>query len=148
MFLQRELVLSSHEILDSNREAADLSALASTSFCRTDISSESATTLLKSYTDGYKSGNEAIQRSDDITVDSTVAGKRRIKFPVPVDNDQKTDDSSTSQQLCPSKPSDGASFSGKQIPSRPSSVASWSLPSEVENCEKSRKVKNFSSLLL
>ncbi|WOH00610.1 hypothetical protein DCAR_0519978 [Daucus carota subsp. sativus] len=136
--LKRDLVLCSHEVLDSNREAASLSALACVSFYQTDVSSESATTLLKSYTDGCKSGNEAIQKSDDITVDSTVAGKSRTKFHVPVDNDQKTDDSSTSQQPCPSKPSDGASFSGKQIPSRPS-VPSWSFPSDVENCANYRK---------
>ncbi|KAL8125233.1 uncharacterized protein LOC141720352 isoform X1 [Apium graveolens] len=137
--LKRELVLCSHEILASNREAASMSALACSSFCQTDVSSESATTLLKSCTDGYKSGIEAIQRSDDITVDSTVAGKSRMKLQVTVDNDQKTDDSSTSQQLFPSKPSDGASFSGKQIPSRPSSVASWSLPSEAEISAKYMK---------
>ncbi|KAK1384155.1 hypothetical protein POM88_021890 [Heracleum sosnowskyi] len=96
--LKRELVLCSHEILASNREAVALSALTCSSLCPTDVSSESATTSLKGYTDDYKSGNEAIQRSDDITVDSTIAGKRRIKFPVSMDNDQKTDDSSTSQQ--------------------------------------------------
>ncbi|KAK1403744.1 hypothetical protein POM88_003349 [Heracleum sosnowskyi] len=96
--LKRELVLCSHEILASNREVVALSALTCSSLCPTDVSSESATTSLKGYTDDYKSGNEAIQRSDDITVDSTIAGKRRIKFPVSMDNDQKTDDSSTSQQ--------------------------------------------------
>lgn len=145
--LQRELVLCSHEILASNRDAFALSALTCSSLCPTDVSSESATTSLKGYTDDYKSGNEVIQRSDDITVDSTVAGKRRIKLLVSMDNDQKTDDSSTSQQLFPSNPSDRATFSGKQIPSRPSSAASWSFPSEGEKRAKSRKVHKFSTLL-
>ncbi|WOG97315.1 hypothetical protein DCAR_0416655 [Daucus carota subsp. sativus] len=137
--LKRELVLCSHEILASNREAVALSAVSYSSLCPTDVSSESATTSLKGYTDDYKSGSEAIQRSDDITVDSTVAGKRRIKLPVSMDNDQKTDDSSTSQQLFPSKPSDRVSFSGKQIPIRPSSAASWSFSSEGEKRAKFRK---------
>ncbi|KAK1361629.1 Histone-lysine n-methyltransferase atx1 [Heracleum sosnowskyi] len=111
--LKRELVLCSHEILASNREAVALSALTCSSLCPTDVSSESATTSLK--------------------------GKRRNKFPVSMDNDQKTDDSSTSQQFFPSKPSDRSSFSGKQIPSRPSSAASWSFPSEGEKHAKFRK---------
>lgn len=145
--LQRELVLCSHEILASNREAVALSAVSYSSLCPTDVSSESATTSLKGYTDDYKSGSEAIQRSDDITVDSTVAGKRRIKLPVSMDNDQKTDDSSTSQQLFPSKPSDRVSFSGKQIPIRPSSAASWSFSSEGEKRAKFRKVNKFSALV-
>ncbi|KAL8134123.1 uncharacterized protein LOC141707669 [Apium graveolens] len=137
--LKRELVLCSHEILASSRDAVAFSALTCSSLCPTDVSSESATTSLKGYTDDYKLGNEAIQRSDDITVDSTIAGKRRIKFPVSMDNDQKTDDSSTSQQFFPSKPSDRASFSGKQIPSRPSSAAVWSFPGEGEKRVKFRK---------
>lgn len=137
--LKRELVLCSHDILASNRDAVALSAVACSSFFPPEVSSESATTSLKGYIDGYKSGCEAIQRSDDITVDSTVAGKRRIKFPVPMDNDQKTDDSSTSQQLFTTKPSDRASFSGKQIPHRPSSVASWSYSGDGEKQSKYRK---------
>ncbi|KAI3505450.1 hypothetical protein L1887_27581 [Cichorium endivia] len=69
-----------------------------------------------------KSG-ETFQRSDDITIDSTVARKRRIRFPIAMDNDQKTNDSSTSQiftQVPPVRPM----LSGKQIPHRPSSVVS------------------------
>lgn len=55
--------------------------MARRSFFQPDVSSESATTSLKGYTDGCKSGNEAIQRSDDVTI----AGKRRIKLPVQMD---------------------------------------------------------------
>lgn len=91
--------------------------------------------------DGYKSSSEAIQRSDDITVDSTISGKHCInKLPVSMDSDQKTDDSSTSQQLCTRKPSEWASFCGKQIPLRPSSVASRNVVGEVEKRSKPRKV--------
>ncbi|KAK3030295.1 hypothetical protein RJ639_038388 [Escallonia herrerae] len=140
---KRELVLCSHDILASNRDSVTLSSLARSSYFPPDVSSESATTSLKGYTDDYKSGSEAHQRSDDITVDSTIAGKRRVKFPVPVENDQKTDDSSTSQQLFEQKPKERTSFSGKQIPhraaQRPSSIASESTSDDGEKRSKYRK---------
>nr|XP_016470132.1 PREDICTED: uncharacterized protein LOC107792434 isoform X1 [Nicotiana tabacum] len=119
--LKREVILCSHDILASSRDNAVLSALTRHPYFQPDVSSDSATTTsIKGYTDGYKSGSETIQRSDDITVDSAVAGKRRIKFPVPMDNDQKTDDSSISPNPVTQKPAQRASFSGKQIPCRAS----------------------------
>lgn len=119
--LQREVILCSHDILASSRDNAVLSALTRHPYFQPDVSSDSATTTsIKGYTDGYKSGSETIQRSDDITVDSAVAGKRRIKFPVSMDNDQKTDDSSTSPNPVTQKNA-RVSFSGKQIPYRASS---------------------------
>lgn len=138
--LQRELILCSHDILASKRDSVALSVLVHSPFFPPDVSSESATTSLKGHMDGYKSSSEAIQRSDDITVDSTISGKHCIKLPVSMDSDQKTDDSSTSQHLCTRKPSEGASFCGKQIPLRPSSVASRNVLGEVEKRSKSRKV--------
>ncbi|KAJ8551240.1 hypothetical protein K7X08_000610 [Anisodus acutangulus] len=120
--LKREVILCSHDILASSRDNAVLSALTRHPYFQPDVSSDSATTTsIKGYTDGCKSGSETIQRSDDITVDSTVAGKRRIKFPVTMDNDRKTDDSSTSPNPVTQKPSQRASFSAKQIPYRASS---------------------------
>lgn len=121
--LKRELVVCSHDMLRWNRESLSSSIRACTAFVSPDVSSESATTSLRGYTNSYKSCSETIQRSDDITIDSTVAGKRRIRFPIAMDNDQKTDDSSTSQiftQVPPVRPM----LSGKQIPHRPSSVVS------------------------
>ena len=106
-------------------------------FFAPDVSSESATTSLKGYTDGYRSCSEAVQRSDDVTVDST-AVKKRIKVPVPMDADQKTDDSSTSQNLFTQKASERVPFSGKQIPHRP--LLSQSLSNEEEWSSKVRKV--------
>lgn len=138
--LQRELILCSHDILASKRDSVALSVLVHSPFFPPDVSSESATTSLKGHMDGYKSSSEAIQRSDDITVDSTISGKHCIKLPVSMDSDQKTDDSSTSQHPCTRKPSEGASFCGKQIPLRPSSVASRNVSGEVEKRSKSRKV--------
>ncbi|GER37777.1 Phd finger protein, partial [Striga asiatica] len=116
--VRRELVICSHNILASNRDTV-LSALARHPFYQPEVSSESATTSIKGHTDdGCKSGSELVQRSDDVTVDSTVAGKRRVKIPVPVENDRKTDDSSTSQSLYMLKPMERVSSSGKQIPKR------------------------------
>lgn len=121
--LKREVILCSHDILASSRDNAVLSALTRHPYFQPDVSSDSATTTsIKGYTDGYKSGSETIQRSDDITVDSGVAGKQRIKFPVSMDNDQKTDDSSTSPNPVTLKTA-RVSFSGKQIPYRASSNA-------------------------
>lgn len=137
--LKRELILCSHDILASKRDSVALSVLVHSPFFPPDVSSESATTSLKGHMDGYKSSSEAIQRSDDITVDSTISGKHCIKLPVSMDSDQKTDDSSTSQHPCTRKPSEGASFCGKQIPLRPSSVASRNVSGEVEKRSKSRK---------
>ncbi|PHT93234.1 Transcription factor E2FA [Capsicum annuum] len=61
-----------------------------------------------------------MQRSDDIMVDSSVAGKWCIKFPVSMDNDQKTDGSSTSSNPVTEKTA-RVLFSGKEIPYRASS---------------------------
>ncbi|KAG5544577.1 hypothetical protein RHGRI_017117 [Rhododendron griersonianum] len=131
--VKRELVFCSHEELVAKRDAVALSALVRTPFFPTEVSSESATTSLKG------SGSEAIHRSDDITIDSTVSGKRRIKIPMSMDSDQKTDDSSTSQNLFMQKPRERVSFAGKQIPHRPSFVASENLLDDGEKKSNGRK---------
>lgn len=136
--MQRELVLCSHDVLASSRDSV-LTALARHPFYQPEVSSESATTSIKGYTDGCKSSSEIVQRSDDISVDSTVAGKRRVKFPVSVENDQKTDDSSTSQNLHSLKPIERLSYGGKQIPQR-LSVASRNPSDDTEKRLKHRKV--------
>lgn len=131
--LKRELVFCSHEILVSKRNSVGWSAHVRSPFFSTEVSSESATTSLKG------SGSEAIQRSDDITIDSTVSGKRRIKIPLSMDSDQKTDDSSTSQNLLMQKPRERVSFAGKQIPHRASFVASENVLNDGEKKSKGRK---------
>lgn len=141
MNLQRELVLCSHDILACKRDQVARSLLVHNPFFLPEVSSESATTSLKGHTDDYKSCSDAIQRSDDITVDSTVSVKHRIKVPVSMDADQKTDDdSSTSQIFLARKLTERAQFSGKQIPHRPSSAASPNLSDEGGWRSKSRKV--------
>ncbi|XP_039023104.1 uncharacterized protein LOC120155675 [Hibiscus syriacus] len=135
--LKRELVLCSQEILVCKREHATRSVLIHSPFFHPEVSSESATSL-KARTDDNKSCSEAM-RSDDVTVDSTLSVKHQAKnVPMPVDNYQRTDDSSTSQSLSVRKPTERVPFSGKQIPHR------YSLPSRnaLVNAEwnsKSRK---------
>ncbi|OVA04768.1 zinc finger protein [Macleaya cordata] len=137
--VKRELVLCSHDILASKRDSVALSVLVRSPFFLPDVSSESATTSLRGHVDDNKSCNEAVQRSDDITVDTAVSGKRRIMLPAPMDIDQKTDDSSTSQGQCTKKTIDRMLFSGKKLPHRPASVASRNLADDGEKRSKSRK---------
>ncbi|KAJ9567063.1 hypothetical protein OSB04_003029 [Centaurea solstitialis] len=132
--LKRELVLCSHDMLRWNRESISSSMRTCTAFVSPDASSESATTSLRGgYTNSYKSCSETIQRSDDITIDSTVAGKRRLRFPMAMDNDQKTDDSSTSQ-IFTQTPTARPILAGKQIPHRPSAAASRSTSDDGDKC--------------
>ncbi|KAG7980878.1 hypothetical protein I3843_05G205300 [Carya illinoinensis] len=136
---KRELVLSSHDILACKRDHVARSLLVHSPFFLPEVSSESATTSLKGHTDGYKSCSDAIQRSDDVTVDSTVSVKHRVKVPVSMDSDLKTDDdSSTSQIFLTRKLTERAPFSGKQIPDRPS-FASPNLSDDGGWRSKSRK---------
>lgn len=137
--LQRELVLSSHDILAVNRDHIARSLLVQSPFVLPDVSSESATTSLKGHTDGYRSCSEAIQRSDDITVDSTVSVKHRTNVPVTVDDLRTDDDSSTSQSHFTRRLVEKPQFAGKQIPHRPSSVANRNLDDGGWR-SKSRKV--------
>lgn len=136
--LKRELALCSQSILVSSRDSV-LSALVHHPYYQAEISSESATTSIKGYTDDYKSGSEIVQRSEDITVDSAVAGKRRVKMPLSVDNDQKTEDSSTSQNLYTLKPVERPTFSGKHIPQRHLQLRT-TPPDKIEKQSKHRKV--------
>ncbi|XP_058097210.1 uncharacterized protein LOC131242526 isoform X3 [Magnolia sinica] len=136
--LKRELVLCSHDILASKRDNVAFSVLVRSSFFPPDLSSGSVTTSLKGHADDNKSCGDAMQRSDDITVDSTVSGTSQVTFPVHLDIDRKTDDSFTSR-LSTCKPIDRLPFSGKQLPHRPASVASRDSADDGENRLKSRK---------
>ncbi|XP_077224076.1 PHD finger family protein [Tasmannia lanceolata] len=128
--LKRELVVCSHDILASKRDYAAFSVLV-----RSDVSSESVTTSLKGGHASFSGG--AIQRSDDITVDSTISGERRPTLPVHMNIDRKTDDSSTSQRR---KPTDRGSFSGKQlVHNRPTDFASQNPADDGEKRSKFKK---------
>ncbi|KAL4272194.1 hypothetical protein GQ457_13G010190 [Hibiscus cannabinus] len=140
--LKRELVLCSHEILACKREHVNRSVLIRSPFFRPDVSSESATTSLKGHTDDNKSCSEPM-RSDDVTVDSTLSVKHQAKAPVPVDNYQRIDDSSTSQSLLVRKP-----FSGKQIPHRYSLAARNALVNAELNSKSRKPVETFEKELV
>ncbi|XP_043712200.1 uncharacterized protein LOC122660988 isoform X2 [Telopea speciosissima] len=136
--LKRELVICSHDILASKRDAVAFSVLVNSPFVPPDVSSESATTSLKGH-DENKSFSEAFQRSDDVSVDSTVSGKRRFTIPMPMDMDQQTNESLTSQRSAARLVTESLPFSGKQLPNRPVSIASRNLTDDVERKSKLRK---------
>ncbi|XP_023518349.1 uncharacterized protein LOC111781857 isoform X1 [Cucurbita pepo subsp. pepo] len=117
--IKRDLVLCSHDVLAFKRDHVARSVLVQTPFFLPEVSSESATTSLKGHVEDLKSCSEAVQRSDDLTVDSTVFSKHWNKVPMSLDTEQKTDDdSSTSQNPFPQKFADRGQFAGKQIPQR------------------------------
>ncbi|XWS21574.1 hypothetical protein CRYUN_Cryun30bG0066000 [Craigia yunnanensis] len=145
--LKRELVLCSHEILACKRDHVTRSVLVHSPFFHPDASSESATTSLKGHTDGYKSCSEAM-RSDDVTVDSNVSVKQRVKVPVPMDNDQRTDDSSTSQSLSVQKPTERLPNSGKQIPHRYSLASRNGLDNAEWNSKSRKPIETFEKELV
>lgn len=107
------------------------------------VSSESATTSINN-----KSYSGTIQRSDDVTVDSMVSGRRVLRLPLRRDVEGKNDDSSTSPLAVKRKLSDRTAFSSKQLPHRPTSVALRNSK-EDEQKPKARKVPGpFSRFLL
>ncbi|KAK7282765.1 hypothetical protein RIF29_11801 [Crotalaria pallida] len=117
--IKRELIQCSHDILAFKRDHVARSMLVHTHFILPDGSSESATTSLKGNTEGNRSCSEAVQRSDDVTVDSSVSAKRRVRVAVSMDTDPKVDDDcSTSQSRYNHNIPDRMKFSGKQIPRR------------------------------
>ncbi|KAM6542936.1 hypothetical protein CsatB_007383 [Cannabis sativa] len=121
--LKRDLVFSSHEILAMKRDHVAHSLLVQSPSCLHDVSSESVTTSLKGHTDGYKSCSDAIQRSDDITVDSTISFKRRSKVSSTMDDHRTEDDCTTSHNHFTRKHVERPQYSGKQIPHRPTATS-------------------------
>ncbi|KAI9097752.1 hypothetical protein K1719_025523 [Acacia pycnantha] len=137
--IKRELVLCSHDILAFKRDHVARSVLVHSPFILPDCSSESATTSLKGNTEGYRSCSETVQRSDDVTVDSSVSAKHRVRVAVTMDSDPKLDDDcSTSQSHYNHKIPERVQFSGKQIPHR-ASITSRNLSDDSGWRSKSRK---------
>uniref|UniRef100_A0A803M586 PHD finger family protein n=1 Tax=Chenopodium quinoa TaxID=63459 RepID=A0A803M586_CHEQI len=134
--LKRELVICNHDVFASKRDSLVFSMLVHRPFSSHE-SSDSATTSLKGHVDGSRSCSDAMQRSDDITVDSALSTKRRIRLPLSIDNDKKTEVSSTSRHHVP-KPPDRGSFAGKQIPVR-AALASRDFSQSMDNSLNSRK---------
>ncbi|KAF9601388.1 hypothetical protein IFM89_019241 [Coptis chinensis] len=145
---KRELVICSHNILASKRDSVAFSVLVRSPFFLPDVSSESATTSLRGHVDDNKSCSDAMQRSEDITVDSALSGKRRVICPVQMDIDQRTDDSSTSQQFDAIKPTDRPLSSGKQLPQRPESINSRNLTDDEERSKLRKYTETFQKELV
>ncbi|CAH8258497.1 unnamed protein product [Arabidopsis lyrata] len=146
--LKRELAISSHEILAAKRDHAARSLHARNPFSPPEVSSDSATTSIKGHPDSNISGSEAIQRSDDITIDSTVTDKRRGKGPILMDTDQKTDDSATSKSRFSRKPTERQILSGKTVP-RKHCIVSPSVSEDGDNGSKPKKhVETFAKELV
>ncbi|CAL0307848.1 unnamed protein product [Lupinus luteus] len=121
--IKRELVLCSQDMLASKRDYVARSVLTQSSFTLPSRSSESTTTSLKVITDGNRLCSEVVQRSDDVTVDSSVSDEHH-RFAVSMDTDPKLDDvCSTSHSHYNHKIAESVQYSGKQIPHRASAIS-------------------------
>ncbi|KAJ1281194.1 hypothetical protein BS78_04G289000 [Paspalum vaginatum] len=106
--VKRETVLCDHEILAKTKDTVF-------SYLACGASSESATTSVNN-----RSYSGTAQRSDDITVDSTVSGKKTIRFSLNNrDADRNTADSSRTLISFKRKLSERGPRAGKQLPQRP-----------------------------
>ncbi|KAL6635194.1 hypothetical protein ACP70R_027865 [Stipagrostis hirtigluma subsp. patula] len=124
--LKRETILCDHDILAKTKDTVVFSYLAP------GASSESATTSVNN-----KSYSGTVQRSDDVTVDSTISGKKTIRFSLNNrDAERNTADSSKTLISFKRKLSERGSLAGKQLPQRPT-IASQ----KVEHGEKKTKDK-------
>ncbi|OIW04477.1 hypothetical protein TanjilG_01650 [Lupinus angustifolius] len=122
--IKRDLVLCSQDLLASKRDHVARSELAQRSFILPGGSSESATTSLKVNTEGNRSCSEVVQRSDDITVDSSVPDKNHAGVAVSMDTDPKLDDDcSTSPSNYNHKIPEKLQYFGKQVPHRASAIS-------------------------
>jgi hypothetical protein len=122
VLFQREMVFCDHDILAKTKDTAVFSYLAS------GASSESATTSINN-----KSYSGTMQRSDDVTVDSIISGKKTIRFSLNSrDAERNTADSSRTSISFKRKLGERGSLSGKQLPQRPA-VASQKLEDRGKN---------------
>ncbi|CAN6480180.1 unnamed protein product [Victoria cruziana] len=134
--LKRDLVMCSHDILASKRDCVAFSVLYNSSFLPPDVSSCSVTTSLRGCTDDNKSWSEVMQRSDDITIDSTLSGFRSSSHPVLLDMEIKSSDRSKSIKPYARKRTDETPIAGKHLPEQSVSGGFWG-PTD----EKGRKLK-------
>lgn len=138
--LQRDLVMCSHDILASKRDCVAFSVLYNSSFLPPDVSSCSVTTSLRGCTDDNKSWSEVMQRSDDITIDSTLSGFRSSSHPVLLDMEIKSSDRSKSIKPYARKRTDETPIAGKHLPEQSVSGGFWGPTDEKGRKLKCRKV--------
>ncbi|KAL9245520.1 hypothetical protein vseg_019164 [Gypsophila vaccaria] len=142
--LKRELVLCNYDILASRRDSLSVSALSRRPFLEYEGSSESATTSLRGHS---RSCSEAMQKSDDVTVDSALSSKRCIRFPLNIYIDRKADDSSTSQRIPTPKPTERL-FAGKQIPVRATLTSGKFSESGLKTLKPIKNTETFEKELI
>ncbi|XP_020257078.1 uncharacterized protein LOC109833708 isoform X2 [Asparagus officinalis] len=133
---ERELVLILHDILASRRDYVASSALRSY-FYPPGVGSKSATTTFDN-----KSYSRTVQKSEDITVDTTASGKHSIRFSF--GRVRKTDDSSTSRPSFKWKISNWTSYYGKQLPGRTQPASFLNSIGDGEKRFKAGKPTEFS----
>jgi hypothetical protein len=116
VLFQRETVFCDHDILAKTKDTVVFSYLAS------GASSESATTSINN-----KSYSGAMQRSDDVTVDSIISGKKTIRFSLNSrDAERNTADNSRTLISFKRKLGEKGSLADKQLPQKPA-IASQKL---------------------
>ncbi|CAA7395728.1 unnamed protein product [Spirodela intermedia] len=136
--LKRDLVLCSHDILAARRDYVAFSLLVDSSSFVPGVSSESATTSINN-----RSYSDTLQRSDDVTVDSSVSVKRKARLPVKQDLDGKTDGSHTSQLASARKGADRMASSGRPVPKRPAPVSSHSSVAREKRLKPRKHMEIF-----
>ncbi|WOL20037.1 hypothetical protein Cni_G28839 [Canna indica] len=142
--LKKELVVCSHDMLSTRRDYAAYSVLVRSSFFPRGDSSESATTSINN-----RSYSGTVQRSDEITVDSSVSSKPATRFSLNNrDLDRNTDDSSTSQLSFKWKLTNRTSLAGKQLPRRSTSIASRRSTEIAGKNAKTGKTETFQKELV
>jgi hypothetical protein len=110
--IQRETVLCDHGILDKTKDTVF-------SYLASGASSESATTSVNN-----KSYSGTIQRSDDVTVDSTISKKKTVRFSLNSrDDERNTADSSRTLISFKRKLGERGSLAVKQLPQRPAAAS-------------------------
>jgi hypothetical protein len=110
--IQRETVLCDHGILDKTKDTVF-------SYLASGASSESATTSVNN-----KSYSGTMQRSDDVTVDSTISKKKTVRFSLNSrDAERNTADSSRTLISFKRKLGERGSLAVKQLPQRPAAAS-------------------------
>jgi len=125
--------LCDHDIIAKTKDSVVFSYLA----CG--ASSESATTSVNN-----RSYSGTAQRSDDVTVDSTISGKKTIRFSLNSrDAERNTADSSRTLISFKRKLSERGPHAGKQLPQRPAITSQ-----KLEDGEKKTNDKKVCAFLL
>ncbi|XP_062228389.1 uncharacterized protein LOC133926457 isoform X1 [Phragmites australis] len=133
--VKKDLVVCEHDVLAARRISAASSIWSSYYASGPGVSSESATTSVNN-----KSYSGAMQRSDDVTVDSSITRKHTVRFSLHNrDADRNTADSSTSTISYKRKLDDGESLTFKNFPEKPATALLESEDVEKKSTDKKHR---------